>query len=311
MKIVICGAGAMGTLFAGRLALGGHDVTMIDVDQARLDAINASGIEETGSCPGHAVVTAGRAEQINCRADLLVMFTKGAHTAQAAAAAEHLLADDGYALTLQNGLGNDEAIAKIFGADRVLIGMTTWPADLVDHGRVDVHGDGSIRLWSMGDKECDALHHVAAALNDAKLSCTLDRRVRAAIWEKVIFNAAMNGTAALTGMTVGQMGDFAPTHQLLTEVMEEGIAVAQAVDMGIDAQSVRDTVAYALAEHRLHKPSMLHDVAAGRMSEVKTILGPLVSEGIRHGLDVSRLETCAALIRGIDKRNELAKKSTL
>lgn len=126
-----------------------------------------------------------------------------------------------------------------------------------------------------------------------------------AIWDKVIFNAALNGITALTGLTVGQIGDIEPVNALAMKIVSEGVAVARANEIALDEDAVRSSVQFALANHRDYKPSMLQDVEAGRRTEVDSIQGALVEEARRHKIAVPILETCAALLRGNDGRNML------
>lgn len=297
MKIAVVGAGAMGTLFGGRLARAGHSVVFVEADPARVAAIEAEGVFENdvhASC--HATAPGTLTEAV----DLLILFTKSQHTAAAIAQNAQALRADGVVLTLQNGLGNGEAIAAVVGADRVLVGITNWPADLLGHGRIHVGGTGMVKLWTLSGHASPALHAVATALADAGLAATAEPSVTAAIWEKVIFNAALNGVCALARLTVGEVGDLSDTCALTLAIVEEGIAIASAAGIAIDPERVRESVRFALANHRNHKPSMLQDVEAGRSTEVDAIQGALLAAARRHHVPAPNLACCTALLRGRD-----------
>lgn len=303
MRIVVVGAGAMGTLFGGRLARAGHAVAFIEAEPARVEAINAQGVFEDDTA---VRCRAGLPGSHLGPADLLILFTKSAHTAMAIRQNAGLLASDGQVLTVQNGLGNGATIAGFVGPDRVLAGITNWPADLIGHGRIHVGGQGMVTLWSLDGVDRPAIHRVAAALDDAGLCAKADPSVEIAVWEKVIFNAALNGIAALTGLTVGQIGDVPATRGVTLRLVAEGVAIAQANGIGVDDHRVKENVLYALANHRSHKPSMLQDVEAGRLTEVDAIQGGLLDAATACGVAAPVLETCTALIRGIDARRATA-----
>lgn len=305
MKIVIVGAGAMGTLFGGRLARAGHQVVFVDTDNARIGAIAQQGVFENGVA---ALCEAALPSTLEGVADLLILFTKSLHTALAMKANAAALKPDGLVLTLQNGLGNGEAIAEVVGASRVLVGITNWPADLLDHGRIHVDGAGIVKLWSLTGEDSPALHTVSDALSDAGLSATAEPSVQQAIWEKVIFNAALNGIAALTGMAVGQIGDFGPVRELAMRIVTEGVVVAEAAGVTVEPDKVSASVEFAMEHHRGHKPSMLQDVEAGRPTEVDAIQGGLLKAAIQWGVAAPALETCAALLRGLDHRAAITRK---
>ena len=132
MNIVILGAGAMGSLFGGLLAEGGQAVTLLDINDAHINAIRAHGLRlETDTGDRHiSALVACRPEQATAQPDLLVVFTKTLHTASALEGITGLIGSKTLVLTLQNGLGNVETVSRFVPIERILIGMTTWPADV-------------------------------------------------------------------------------------------------------------------------------------------------------------------------------------
>lgn len=300
MRIVVIGAGAMGSLFGRRLAEAGYVVTLVDADPDRVAAINARGITENGqmtSCTAALPGTPGPA------ADLVIVFTKATATAAAIAQNAGLVGAETSVLTLQNGLGNAERIAATVSAGQVLTGVTDWPADLLDHGVIHVGGAGTVKLWSLDGADRPAIHAVVAALNAARLAASATPDVVRHIWQKVIFNAALNGVAALTGLTVGRIGDVMSVRQITMRLVEEGIAIAQANGIPVVADEVRASVDFALAHHRSHKPSMLQDIEGGRATESDSIQGGLLRAAMARGVPAPVLETCLALLHGLDVRN--------
>lgn len=298
MKVVVIGAGAMGSLFGGRLARAGHAVVFVDADPGRVDAIAAAGIVENGlATPCRAAVPG----TIDSPADLVIVFTKTMFTSAAIEQNPGAIGADTVVLTLQNGLGNAERIAAVVGPERVLLGVTNWPADLVDHGSIHVGGEGTVKLWSFDGQDRPAIYAVVAALDAAGLRASATRDIVAQVWEKVIFNAALNGVAALTRMTVGQIGDFAPTRDLAFAIVEEGLAIAAGQGIALDPAAVRGAVSFALAHHRDHKASMLQDIEAGRPTEVDSIQGGLLDAAVAAGMAVPHLRACTALLKGLER----------
>ncbi len=136
-NVVIVGAGAMGCLFAARLAEAGSVVTLVDVDRHRLTQLNEHGItlhDDDGQ--RDVPVRALLAEEVAGPVDLVMLFTKGMHNAAAIRSVAHLAGDRTYALTLQNGIGNADPIAEVFSSERILLGVTDFPADLETATRV-------------------------------------------------------------------------------------------------------------------------------------------------------------------------------
>lgn len=304
MNISILGAGAMGSLFGGLLAESGQQVTLLDINDRHLEAIRRQGLRlETDSGDRRVGrLSACRPEQVTGQPDLLLVFTKAQHTEQALRGIAGHIGEHSLVLTLQNGLGNAEALCRHIAPQRVLIGMTTWPADMAGPGHVRSHGQGVVRILALQGGEREDCAAVAAVLEAAGLDCTVDPHVWTAIWEKVAFNAALNSLCAVTGCTVGQL-DGAPQGQALARaIVLEVLGVAQAMGVTTDAQHCLDTVAYAIAHHRTHRPSMLQDVLAGRPTEIGAINGEVLARARQAGLAVPHTETLLGLLRLIEAR---------
>ena len=302
MNIAILGAGAMGSFFGGLLAESGQAVTLLDINDAHIQAIRAHGLRlETDSGDRRVcTLTACHPEQATAPPDLLIVFTKSLHTASALKGVSCLIGPQTHVLTLQNGLGNVETVSRFAPLERVLVGMTTWPADLVGPGHVRSHGQGIIRI--MAADQLGNATIVATALSNAGLQCTADPAVWKAIWEKVAFNAALNSICAVTGCTVDQLGAAPAGMALASTVIDEVVAVAQAEGVPADADHCRESVLHAIAHHVGHKPSMLQDILAGRLTEVGAINGAVVEKGQRSGIAVPHTKTLLDLVRLMEAR---------
>lgn len=304
MQIAILGAGAMGSFFGGLLAEAGHAVTLFDVDEAHLAAIRQDGLSISTDAGERAVsnLVALRPEAATEPADLLIVFTKTLHTTAALEAARAALGPHTTLLSLQNGLGNAERLAQFAAPGRVMVGVTTWPADKSQPGRVSSHGSGTIRLMSADGSRPPSLAQTVDALNSASLGCTADPDVWAAIWEKVAFNAALNSLCALTQCTVGELTNTPDGETLALKIASEVVAVARALDIAADEAHVVANVRHALAHHREHRPSMLQDVLAGRRTEIEAINGAVVEAARTTGLAVPCTESLLHLVRIVDAR---------
>ncbi|KVC63754.1 2-dehydropantoate 2-reductase [Burkholderia ubonensis] len=309
MRIAILGAGAMGSLFGGLLAEAGEDVTLIDVNDAHLDAIRRDGLRIEND-RGERRITTLRAVRPDAAQpargepfDLLIVFTKSLHTRAALDGVRALLAARTAVLTLQNGLGNVETLRAFVPPERILVGVTTWPADVVGPGHVRSHGAGAIRMMTADGAPRPIASAAAAALTRAGLACELDADVWAAIWEKVAFNAALNTLCAVTGCTVDQLGACDDGPRVALAIVAETAAVARAKGIAVDPERIADKVRHAIDAHRGHRPSMLQDVLAGRRTEIDAINGAVVAAAREAGVAVPHTETLLGLVRLIDARH--------
>ena len=300
-RVVIVGAGAMGSFFAARLAeAGGGEITLVDVDDARLEAIAREGIAIDDDRGTRIVrVSASRAAAAQGSADLIIVFTKGAHTAAAIASVAHLVGTTTLALTLQNGVGNAEAIAAVIPAERILMGITDIPCDLVGPNRVSSHGHGHIALGAFGNDDDAHAIAVTALLASAGLDVSHDPAIRIQVWEKIAFNAAMNAFCAVTSLPVGGL-DNEPGRRVIAAIVAEVVAVAHATGIAVDSANIAAKIDNALANHVGHKPSMLQDRLAGRQTEVETINGAVVRAGDAIGIAVPVNRIFADVVRTIE-----------
>jgi 2-dehydropantoate 2-reductase len=286
----------MGCLFAARLARAGSQVTVVDVDRERLRIIADEGIhlhDETGS---HVVkVKACTADETDA-ADLVLLFTKAMHSRSAIASVAHLADGSCCALTLQNGLGNAEAIAEVFSPANVLAGVTDWPADFAQPNGVAAHGTGHVWLGAFDPAGTAAAQTAVDLLNAAAMGAQHDEQVLAAIWEKAAFNAALNALATILNLPVGGL-DTPEGRSIATAVIDETIAVAATKGIAMNRERLLAKTDFALANHKAHKPSMLQDRLAGRLTEIDAINGQIVKAAQAAGLTAPVTSTLAALVR--------------
>ncbi len=276
---------------------------MLDVDMQHVQAIRASGLHITTDRGTRTVKpSAMRPEELAVAPDLLIVLTKQPQTVAALASVRPDLLAHSWVLTLQNGLGNVELIERFVPVDRLLVGVTTYPADLLGPGRVASHGEGQVRLMTADGVARPIAGQVEALFNSSGLNCRLDTELQAAIWAKVAFNAALNTICAVTGCRVGQVAETSEARQLALDVASEVAGVATQIGIDVPGDVVRDAVAHALDVHRMHKPSMLQDLLAGRPTEIAAINGAVVAAAERVGLDVPLTRTLFALVRLSERR---------
>lgn len=304
MKISIVGAGAMGCLFGGLLAENGNDVTLIDVNAPHIDAIRSDGLRLATDEADRRIkaLRICRPEEATDVPDLLVVFTKTLHTSAALAGVKHLVGPDVHVLSLQNGLGNVEKIGEFVAPDRVLIGVTTWPADMVAPGHVQSHGRGVVRLMAADGTLRPVVSQLCDTLSKAGLQCTADATVWAAIWEKVAFNAALNSICAVSGCTVDQLGLTPDGVRLANQVVSEVLSVAKRLGIDVDTDKCKANVAHAVAQHKGHKPSMFQDMQAGRRTEIEAINGAVVAVARNVDISIPATETLLCLVRLAEAR---------
>lgn len=298
----IVGCGAVGSLFAANLArLEGVEVWAYDLDRDHVDAINRDGLRLSGAedILGPVRATTDAADLPAC--DFGIVATKAMHTDSAVAATASAFAQ-GTVASVQNGVGNEETIAR--HVERVIRG-TTFPAGQLvapGHVRWEVKGDTTFGPFEPSPAPTDAVAALADACTRAGLPTKAVPDARGPQWRKVIFNAATNPVGALTGLTHGRVCENPALRRLVTGLVDEGKAVAAAQSIELDADpeelidhAARPDVAYD------HKASMLQDVEAHRATEVDYLNGGIVRFGREHDVPTPLNEAILALVKGVER----------
>lgn len=300
MRIAVLGAGAMGSVFGARLALGGASITLLDVNEAHLAAIAQQGLEVDLDGTHHRLsLPAMRPADFTGPVDVVLLFTKVFHTESALQAIAGQLGA-AQVLTLQNGIGNAERAAAVVPHAQVIVGMTMTPAEFLGPGKVASHGPATTAFYSADGRHRPILDDLVAAMARGGISAKADPAIQAAIWEKAAFNCAMNAICALTEGTPGGIGADAASLALAHAVAAEAVSVAQALDIPADGARVADLVAQATTHHLLHEPSMLQDRKAGRRTEIDALNGAVADQGEALGVAVGLNRTLTTLIRLAD-----------
>jgi 2-dehydropantoate 2-reductase len=302
MRICVVGCGAVGSLFAANLAqLDDVEVWAYDLARDHVDAINANGLRLSGAgdVVGRLRATADAEELPAC--DFGIVATKAMHTEPAIAATAHAFAD-GSVCTVQNGLGNEEALAGHVA--RVIRG-TTFPAGrVVEPGHVqwDVKGDTTIGPFEPSPAPLEEVERLAEACTRAGLPTEAVADARGPQWRKVIFNAATNPIGALTGLTHGRACEDLALRKLVSGLVDEGkdVAAAQGIVLDADPEELIDHAARPDVAYD-HKASMLQDVEARRATEIDYLNGGIVRFGRELGVPTPLNEAILALVKGLEE----------
>jgi 2-dehydropantoate 2-reductase len=302
MRVCVVGCGAVGSLFAANLGrLDDVEVWAYDVSQAHVDAINASGLRLVGAgdVVGRVRATTSAAELPAC--DFGIVATKAMHTDVAVAATARAFTDAAVA-SVQNGVGNEEVIAR--HVPRVIRG-TTFPAGkILEPGVVqwDVRGDTTLGPFEPQPAAQDEIEQLAEACTRGGMPTHAVPDARPAQWRKVIFNASTNPIGALTGLTHGRVCERPDLRALVSGLVDEGKAVAAAQRITLDADpeelidhAARPDVAYD------HKASMLQDVEARRATEIDFLNGGIARFGRELGVSTPLNDTVTRLVKALEE----------
>jgi 2-dehydropantoate 2-reductase len=300
--VAVIGCGAVGSLFAANLArLDGVEVWAFDLAREHVDAINRDGLRLSGAgdVVGYPRATADADELPPC--DFGIVATKAMHTDAAIAATAHAFAE-GCVATVQNGIGNEETLAR--HVERVIRG-TTFPAGkLLGPGHVqwDVKGDTTFGPFEPQPAPLEQVERLAEACTRAGMPAKAVMDARGPQWRKVIFNASTNPIGALTGLTHGRVCEDPPLRALVSRLVDEGkaVAAAQGIELDADPEELIDHAAKPEVAYD-HKASMLQDVEARRPTEIDFLNGGIARFGRELGVPTPANEAIWTLIKGVER----------
>jgi 2-dehydropantoate 2-reductase len=305
-RVCVIGAGAIGSLYAGHLAQV-VDVLVLTRRPEHARALNEQGLRVTGKSDLHARLRAAADPAELPEFDLGIVATKTTDLEATAARLEGRF-EGAVMMTVQNGLGAEETMGR--HGDWKLISAVTFMSGN-RHGDTEVEYELDTATWMGPYAPTGTPFEFVREACDLLLASGLEAEampdLRPAQWSKLIFNAAVNGVAALTELPhVGAFAterDPADLGHLVHDLIDEGVAVAQAagIELHDDPWEMNcRAVARGETDHGeyAHLPSMLEDVLARRPTEVDAISGALVREGDRVGVATPLNAAIWRLVRG-------------
>jgi 2-dehydropantoate 2-reductase len=303
-RIALVGPGAMGLLHAIRLTQGGVPVMLLDHRKSRARRLSG----------GVALQVPGTDEalrvQIPCRAlhlvrepcDLLIFTVKAFATERAVAQAAHLIGPDTVLMSLQNGLGNVEALQAHQKPELILAAVTTSGATLLDEHTVIERGLGTITLGSPAGN-MPLAEQVAALLSGGGLPAVAAADIGPVLWRKLAINCAINPLTAMLDLENGLLLD-SPVRHLMGEVAFEVGRVAQAVGVDLDPRELPRAVEEVCRLTAHNVSSMLQDARGERRTEIEQLNGAVARAAEKVGLPAPLNMALAALLQAHEWRRE-------
>jgi len=299
MKIAILGCGAMGSVYAGLLASGGHEVWAVDTWREHIEAIRERGLRVEGASGDRTVKIHATSEPDDVgQVDLVVIATKASAVGAAALVAARLVRSDGVILTIQNGLGSGDRIAQHVNTDKVMLGIASnFGASMKGPGHAEHRSMNLICIGEMAGGMTERLQRVVDAWATSGFKVKACENIKAMIWEKFICNCTYSGSATLTGMTVGEVQDCPSAWAVALSCAREADAVARAQGIPLGFDNVEEYVRKFGSTVRAARPSMLQDHLAKRRSEIDAINGAVPIEAAKVGMAAPVNQTVADLVR--------------
>jgi len=306
MRIAVVGAGAMGGFYGALLARSGCEVHFLmrrDYEAVRrrglmvrsvwgdfhLERVNC--YREAGEMPAAEVVFIGLKTTANGRYGELV---------------GPLMGPNSLALTAQNGLGNEEQLAGLFGAERVAGGLAFLCANRGEAGVIEHLDYGQLTVGNWGRGPDERLREFARLAERAGVRCDLTEDLALSRWKKLVWNVPFNGLSALLDVTVDQLAREGRVRRraerLMAEVQAAAAAEGHAIEDGYAAYM------WELTEKmRPYYTSMQLDRRRHEPMEVESILGEPLRRGRERGVALPEMTALYEELRALDEANRRAR----
>lgn len=293
--ILIVGSGALACYFAARLAPHA-EVTLLGTWPQGLASLKENGVQLlTVDGEKRSFEVRAKNDPSDCQGhSCALVLVKSWQTERAARQLSTCLRDGGVALTLQNGLGNQEILVKELGASRVALGVTTTGATLLGPGHVREGGKGPILI-----AENPRLEPLIALLKEASFNVETAVDIESVIWGKLIVNAAINPLTALLGVPNGVLLEQSHTHTLMNTAAAEAAAAARARGISLPYSDPIAQVEQVARQTANNRSSMLQDVSRGASTEIDAINGAIVRLAQEVDVEVPIIETLWHLVHGL------------
>ncbi len=298
MRIGLLGCGAMGSLYGGYLSRV-HEVCVFDVWKEHIEAIRKDGIridEPDGSRavfrPAQAVYDPDEAGPV----DLLIVFVKYMLLEQALRNARAMIGKDTIVLSLQNGLGNYDEIAKVIPEEQICCGTTAHGCTFLEPGHIRHTGTG---ITNVGTLKAGAEKAAAAAeaLSEAGFETAVRENVMELIWHKLFANVAINGITALLEQTNAAIAENAHERELAEKLLKEAVAVANAGGCSFNTEEETKAAFDVAVATGTNRSSMLQDVSRERETEIEIINGAVCKLGRKAGIPTPYNDAVCLLVR--------------
>lgn len=306
MRIGIIGAGALGLYYGAVLQRAGHDLHFLlrrdfeAIHQNGLKVLSVNGDFQLREVKGYV-----SPEEMG-KMDLVIVGLKTFANHRFSELITPLLDDNTLILTLQNGLGNEESLAELFGADRIIGGVAFLCANRGEPGVVQHLGEGRIIIGEYGACRPGRIEGLGKIFHNAGIPCKPVAELKKARWEKLVWNIPFNGICALMSVTVEALLANHAAKQLVVDIMHEVIRGGNAQPI---KEKIKDEFAAGLVKFSeglgAYKPSMLIDRLEGRTLELDAIFKIPLRTANEKGISMPKVEELYALLELSEEDNKV------
>ena len=301
------GAGALGTVFGGMLAHAGYDITFIGRER-HMKPIREHGLRISGIWGSHVIknIRAMSELKANYEPDVLLLTTKSFDTENAMQELQPLITDESVVTSLQNGIGNEEIIARYVGKERTMGGTVITGFEMPKPGEVEVTvSAATTKIGELNNEITPRSRKIVAIFNDAGMPSDAVDNIQMHIWAKALYSAALNPLSAIFRVEYGKLTD-PHSFAVIEDLIHEAFEVAKAEGVELFWNSAEEYLDYLRREQipptEKHHSSMLNDIKRGKKTEIDFLNGVFVHLGKKHNIPTPVNETIVREIKFLESK---------
>lgn len=303
MKIAVLGAGAMGSIYGGHLSLH-NEVYMIDKKADIVEKINADGLKlfendtDVTYRPKALLSSEGLGE-----ADLVILFVKSLFSEAALEENSHIIGKNTYVMTLQNGAGHEDILAKFVPMERIIIGTTGDNGAILDNAYVRRGGMGKTNIGMLVNDTEGMLGKVKESFDACGFDTHIYGNIQQLIWDKLFTNVSLSALTGVLQVPMGYIAADSYAWEMAVTLIKEAVAVAEAMGLDFDEERIIERVRQTSEGSPEGRTSIYTDLSLGRKTEVNTISGAVVRAGEKMGIPVPSHRMIVNMVHAMEDKS--------
>lgn len=302
MRIAVIGAGAMGSIYGGRLSLH-NEVYMVDTSAVVVDHISREGIcleEPDGEhiYRPKAVTSTEGMEPV----DLVILFVKSLFSRAALSGNRSLIGPDTYILTLQNGCGHEDILGEFVDRGHIIIGTTQDNGAAFGIAHVRRGGTGHTNVGMLEEDRGGFFPRMRAAFGSCGFELEIHENIQQLIWNKLFTNVSLSVVTAVLQVDMGYITENEHAWNMTVQLIREAAAVARAMGLKAVDEEIIEEIRMVSRRTPRGCTSIRADLRDGRKSEVDTISGSVVRAARKVGVTVPTHEFVVEMVHALEGR---------
>lgn len=303
MKIVVIGAGAMGSIYGGHLSQN-NEVYIVDTKQEIVDAINKDGlkIDEDGVTNVYHPQAVTSTEGIT-DVDLVILFVKSTFSKAALEGNKNIIGEHTRLLTLQNGAGHEHLLMQYAPKERVIIGTTEDNGAVLGMGHVRRGGVGKTNAGMLTQDSEGFLAKMKESFDNCGFTLKICENIQQLIWDKLFTNVSLSAVTGILQVDMGYIAANEYAWNLTKALIHEAVLVAKAMGLEADEEAIVKKVSDTSVNNPNGCTSIRADLRDGRRTEVDTISGAVVRAGHEYNVAVPSHEFVVNMVHAMEGRD--------